>query len=57
MHTKQNATSEELREFVYLISERYAWLGIGPDIASMTTSELEGVYRFLLRVSDEQVTS
>ena len=46
-------TAELLRERVYILSERFSWLGIGADIAAMTVSELEGVYRFLLRVAGE----
>jgi len=40
-----------LRERVYSLAARLSWLGIGPDIAALTVSELWGVYIFLLRVS------
>jgi hypothetical protein len=42
-----------LRERVYTLSERFSWLGIGSDIAALTLSELEGVYRFLRRIAGE----
>ncbi|MBI3523839.1 MAG: hypothetical protein HY066_04820 [Betaproteobacteria bacterium] len=45
--------AELLRERVYSLSERFSWLGIGPDIPAMSLCELEGVYRFLLRIADE----
>jgi hypothetical protein len=45
-------TIDTLRERVYSLSERFSWLGIGADIATMTLSELEGVYRFLRRFAD-----
>lgn len=45
--------AELLRECVYSLSERFSWLGVGPDIAAMTLCELEAVYRFLLRIAGE----
>lgn len=41
-----------LRLRVYSLSERLSWLGITPDIASMTICELEAVYRFLQRMAE-----
>lgn len=46
-------SADLLRERVYSLSERFSWLGIGPDIAAMAASELEGVLRFLLRHAGE----
>lgn len=46
-------TVDLLRERVYGLSERFSWLGIGADIAAMTVSELEGVYRFLQRIAGD----
>mgnify|MGYP006341262541 CR=1 FL=1 len=46
-------TVELLRERVYSLSARLPWLGIGADIVAMTAMELEGAYRFLLRVAGE----
>lgn len=46
-------SAELLRERVYSLSVRLAWLGIGGDIAAMTLSELEGVYRFMRRIAGE----
>jgi len=45
--------AELLRERVYSLSERFSWLGVGPDIAAMSLCELEGVYLFLVRVAGE----
>lgn len=44
---------ELLRERVYRLSERFSWLGVSPDIPSMTLCELEGVYLFLRRIAGE----
>lgn len=41
-----------LRERVYSLACRLSWLGIGADIASMSIWELEGLYRFLRRLTD-----
>ena len=41
-----------LRERVYSLSERFSWLGMSADIPAMTLCELEGAYRFLLRLAD-----
>lgn len=43
---------DQLREHAYSLSERFAWLGIGQDIAVMTASELEAVLRLLRRLSE-----
>lgn len=40
-----------LRERVYSLAVRLSWLGMGPDIAALTISELWGLHLFLLRVS------
>ena len=43
-------TEEQLRERVYSLSERFPWLGMTSDIASMTKCELEGAYALLSRL-------
>jgi hypothetical protein len=45
-------TIELLRERVYSLSERLSWLGVTPDIASLTLCELEALYRFLTRMAN-----
>lgn len=42
-----------LRERVYSLSERFSWLGMTPDIPTMSGSELEAAYRLLMRLVDE----
>lgn len=45
-------TSEHLLERVYSLAARFSWLGIGAEIAALSLSELWGLYRFLVRVSN-----
>ncbi len=33
--------------------ERFAWLGIGPDVAALSLTELWGLYCYLQRLAGE----
>lgn len=45
-------TLEQLREHAYSLSERFSWLGMGPDIPTMTLIELEAALRLLTRLNE-----
>lgn len=45
---------ELFRERVYCLAMRFPWLGASSDIASMTLTELWGLYCLLQRLSDGQ---
>jgi hypothetical protein len=44
--------SETWIERLQTLSARFSHLGIGADIAALSTIELWGVYRFLSRLAD-----
>ncbi|MBY0339957.1 MAG: hypothetical protein K2Q19_02250 [Rhodocyclaceae bacterium] len=43
-------TLDQLRERVFSLSEQFSWLGMSPDIPSMTLQELEAALRLLARL-------
>lgn len=43
---------EALLERAYSLSERFPWLGIGPDLAAPSIAELWAICRFLSRLAD-----
>jgi hypothetical protein len=43
---------EALLERVETLAARCAWLGVGPDLATLTLADLWGVYRFLMRMAN-----